>query len=88
MAKWAYKPIGLLMGVLGSLVAGKVFDTVWKAVAAEEEAPQATERHRGWSEVLLAAAVNGAIFGLVKAAFDRLGARSFSGLTGTWPDDE
>ena len=38
-------------------------------------------------EVVLAAAIQGAIFAATKAAIDRAGARGFTKLTGTWPGD-
>jgi hypothetical protein len=38
-------------------------------------------------EVVLAAAIQGAIFAATKAAIDRAGAQSFTRLTGTWPGD-
>ena len=38
-------------------------------------------------EVLIAAAVQGAIFALVKAVIDRGGARAFERWTGEWPGD-
>jgi hypothetical protein len=36
---------------------------------------------------LAAAALQGALFGLVKAAIDRSGARTFEKITGSWPGD-
>jgi hypothetical protein len=38
-------------------------------------------------EVVLAAALQGAIFAATKAAIDRAGARGFTKLTGSWPGD-
>jgi Protein of unknown function (DUF4235) len=38
-------------------------------------------------EVVLAAAIQGAIFAATKAAIDRAGARGFTRLTGNWPGD-
>ena len=86
--KLLYRPLGMLLGALGGLVATAIFGQVWKVVAGEEEAPSATMRNRRWREVLLAAALQGAIFGLVKAAIDRGGAKGFQKLTGKWPGDE
>jgi hypothetical protein len=83
--KFAYKPLSLVFGVLGGVVAGAVFKQVWKVVAGEDDAPQATDEDRSWSEVLAAAAVQGAVFALVKAAVDRAGARGVQKLTGKWP---
>jgi hypothetical protein len=40
-----------------------------------------------WGEGLPAAAVQGAIFAVVKASLDRGGARGFEKLTGVWPGD-
>jgi hypothetical protein len=37
--------------------------------------------------VLIAAAIQGAIFAVVKAAIDRGGARAFQRWTGEWPGD-
>jgi hypothetical protein len=83
-----YKPLGLAVSVAGGLLAGVVFKQVWKLVAGEDEAPEATDRERGWREVVLAAALQGATFGAVKALVDRGGATGWRRLTGTWPGEE
>ena len=85
MAKVIYKPFGLIVGVLGGMLAGAIFKRVWRTVAREEVAPEATDATKGWSEVVAAAAVEGAVFGGVKAAIDRAGATGFAHLTGAWP---
>lgn len=86
--KLLYRPLGMLLGALGGFVATAIFGQVWKVVAGDQEAPSATMRNRTWREVLLAAALQGAIFGLVKAAIDRGGAKGYQRLTGKWPGDE
>lgn len=86
--KLLYKPIGMLVSVFGGVLASAVFKRVWKVTAGEEEAPKATDARRGWREVLLAAALQGAIFALVKAAVDRGAAEATRKVTGTWPGDE
>ncbi|TWP51668.1 DUF4235 domain-containing protein [Lentzea tibetensis] len=88
MTKLLYRPLGLLFGVLGGLAASAVFGQVWKFISGEKEAPSATMRNGTWTEVLLAATLQGAIFGLVKAVIDRGGATGFDKLTGEWPGDE
>lgn len=88
MIRTFYKPLGLLFSVLGGVLAGAVFKRVWRLIAHEEDPPQATERHRGWREVLVAATIQGAVFGLVKAAVDRGGAAGVARATGTWPGEE
>ena len=82
-----YKPFGILFGVLGGLIGGAIFKQVWKLVSGEEDAPAAKESEYSWAEVLPAAALQGAIFALVKAAVDRGGAQGFQKLTGVWPGD-
>ncbi|MET9615792.1 DUF4235 domain-containing protein [Kitasatospora indigofera] len=86
MVRILYKPLGLLFGALGGIVAGAVFRRVWALLGHEDDAPQATDQDRTWKEVLTAAALQGAVFALVKAAIDRGGAVGTRRLTGTWPD--
>jgi hypothetical protein len=88
MIKLLYKPLGLVVSVLSGILAGAIFKRVWKAAAGEEEAPTATDVRRGWGEVLAAAALQGAIFALVKAAVDRATAEGTRKLTGVWPGDD
>jgi Protein of unknown function (DUF4235) len=87
VARLLYKPLGLVVSVLGGIVAGAIFKRVWRAAAHEDEAPEATDERRGWGEVVAAAAAQGAVFGAVKAAIDRAGATGFARLTGAWPGD-
>jgi Protein of unknown function (DUF4235) len=87
MAKLAYRPFGLVLGILASMVAGAVFKQLWTRAAGKEDAPKARQSTHGWKELLAAAMLQGAIFGLVKAAADRGGARAFEKVTGTWPGD-
>jgi hypothetical protein len=85
MAKLLYKPFGLIFSVLGGIAAGAIFKRVWSAAANEDEAPEATDETKGWREVVIAAAAQGAVFGGVKALIDRAGATGFAQLTGAWP---
>ncbi|MBV8479446.1 MAG: DUF4235 domain-containing protein [Actinobacteria bacterium] len=85
MARLVYRPFGLIVGVVGGVVAGAAFKWIWRALAHEDEAPKATDRDKRWPEIVAAAAVEGAVFGAVKAAIDRAGATGFSHLTGVWP---
>ena len=87
MTKTLYKPLSLVVSVVGGILAGAAFKQVWKLVSGEEEPPKARKSQYSWREVLPAAAAQGAVFGLVKAAVDRGGARGFQKLTGIWPGD-
>ncbi len=84
-AKLAYRPFGLIAGIVSGMIAGAVFKQVWRRVADEDEAPDALQSEYGLGQVVLAAAIQGAIFAAVKALVDRGGAEGFQRLTGDWP---
>ncbi|MGN9846343.1 DUF4235 domain-containing protein [Nonomuraea sp. H19] len=82
-----YKSLTLLFGVLGGLIASALFKQLWKVIADEDDAPDADDEDYTWREVLVAAMLQGAIFGLVKAAVQRAGASGVRKATGRWPGD-
>jgi hypothetical protein len=86
MGKQLYRVIGAGVSVLGGMAASAIFHRIWR-VAADEEVPSATDARRSWPEVLIAAAIDGAIFAIVKAVLDRGIATAARELTGTWPGD-
>jgi len=86
-AQLAYRPFGLVAGIVAGVIAGSVFKQIWRRVADEEEAPTALQSDYGLGQVVLAAAIQGAIFAAVKALVDRGGAKGFQRLTGDWPGD-
>ena len=83
--RFVYKPLGITLGVLGGQVAGRLFKSLWRIAGNDREAPKSTDRDRSWQEVVVAAGLQGAVFGAVKAAIDRAGARQFERATGVWP---
>jgi hypothetical protein len=86
--KFIYRPFGLIAGLIAGRVAMKLFRRLWRTVADEEEAPKAKDRDRTWREVVLAATVQGAVFGGTKAIIDRAGATGYERMTGVWPGRE
>jgi len=83
--KVAYKPVGLVLSAGAGLIAGAIVKQLWKRFAGDTDTPSAIDEDRGWGEVLAAAALQGAIFALVKAAVDRAGATGVKKITGEWP---
>ena len=82
--KLLYKPLGIVLGILAGFLGRKAFDQAW-ALIDDEEPPKATTEEAGWAKVLTAAALQAAIFAVVRAAVDRAGATWFRDFTGAWP---
>ncbi|MFH9609537.1 DUF4235 domain-containing protein [Streptomyces sp. NPDC017448] len=83
--KIAYKPVGFALGALSGMIASAVFQQTWKLIEGEGDAPDALDEDRSWRQILLAAAVQGAIFSVVKATVERSGAKATRRVTGAWP---
>ena len=87
LAKAAYRPVGLVAGLASASIAGAIFKQIWKRVSGSPDAPDALQTEYKLREVLLAAAIQGAIFAAVKVLVDRGGAVAFERITGEWPGD-
>jgi len=85
--KFLFLPFSILTGLLAGLIGRKLFDQVW-GIFDEEEPPDSKHLEISWGKLLLAAAVQGAIFRAVKEATDHGSRRAFMNLTGAWPGDE
>ena len=88
MNKMLYKAVGVLAGVLGGMLASAVVRKVWELTPGHDEAPEAIDTRRSWSEILTAAALQGAIFAVIRAAVERATAASAEKLTGEQPGAE
>jgi hypothetical protein len=88
MNKMTFKALGIVASLLASLLAGAIFKKVWKLTPGSDDAPEATDQRRGWGEILLAAALQGVIFALIKAVFERAAAEGVREVTGDWPGEE
>jgi hypothetical protein len=64
------RPISAALGMAGGLIAGALFKRTWKLVAGQDDTPDAGDLDRGWGEILIAATIQGAIAGAVKAALN------------------
>ena len=88
-AKILYRPWGLAASLLGGLIAGEIFQQVWKQLDPDssEDPPKPLESEYRLRKILIAAAIQGAIFTVVRALINRGGARVFERWTGEWPGD-
>ena len=87
MKRLLYRVLSLGLSVITGVVAGAVFKQMWKLVAGEEEAPQAADPQRTWKEILLATALQGALFAAVKAAVERGAVQGGRKMTRSAPDE-
>jgi hypothetical protein len=84
-----YRPVGLASSLVAGLIAGRIFDQVWKKArpGTVGDPPGPLETEYPLKEILAAAAVQGAIFAVVRTIVNRQGARVFERWTGEWPGD-
>ena len=87
MAKILFIPISITGSLIAGLVGKKIFDFVW-ARFDDEEPPEAEHRDVSWAKLIVANAIQGAIFRSVRAATDRSTRLSFYRATGAWPGEE
>ena len=85
--KAAYKPIGLILGILSGLVAKRIFDFVWTKID-DEDPPKGTTQYAPWAKVFAAAALQGVIFKSTRVVVDRYAAAGWNYLTGAWPGEK
>ncbi len=86
MKSLLYRLMSLGLSLVSGVLAGAMFKQLWKLIAREEEAPEATDPQRSWKEVLPAAALQGAVFATVKAAVERGAMQGGRKLTGSSPN--
>jgi hypothetical protein len=87
MSKLAFIPFSVAGGLLAGLIARKLFEASWTAVA-DEEPPDAEHREVRWPKLVAALALEGAIFAAVRGASDHLARTAFHRATGVWPGEE
>jgi hypothetical protein len=87
MAKVLFIPVSIGGGLLAGFFAKKIFDQVWGLIDAEEP-PDSKHRDIAWGKLLVAAAIQGAIFRAMKEATDHYSRRAFARTSGTWPGEE
>ena len=85
--RFLFIPFSIAGSLVAGLVGSKIFTYVWGRVA-NEEAPDSGHRDVSWSKVLIASAIQGAIFRATRTAFDRGQRTAFYRLLGSWPGEK
>lgn len=88
-ARMLYKPWGIVGSLLSAMIARQVFQVLWTKVVPvdSDDPPKPLESEYSLREVVVTALIQGAIFAVVKALFQRGSARAFQRWTGEWPGD-
>lgn len=73
-------------GFLAGFVGKKAFEQLW-GVVDDEEPPDSKHRETSWPKLMLALALEGAIFRAVRGAADHASRRGFYRATGAWPGE-
>jgi hypothetical protein len=87
MSRVAFTPVSVLSGLLGGLIAAKLFELIWSQFAGEE-APEPGHREVSWPQLLVALTVEGAIFRVIRGIIDRGARVAFVRATGSWPGEK
>jgi hypothetical protein len=85
--KIIYKPFAIVVGILAGVLSKKALARLWGAFT-DEDPSDPDDRDASWSEVLVAAAIGGAVLKVVQALVRRGGALAFERATGFWPGNE
>ena len=87
VTKALYLPLSVASSVAGGLIAGRVFTEVWQRISpSDQEPPDPKDLDRPGREALTVAALQGLVFGLVRAAVDRASAHGYRAVTHDRPD--
>jgi hypothetical protein len=87
VGKVLFIPFSLAAGVIAGFASKKLFDVLW-GVVDDEEPPEPEHRDVSWAKLAIAAALQGAIFRMVRALTDRGSRLAFYRFTGEWPGEE
>lgn len=86
MLKIFFIPISIVAGLIGGFVGKRLFDQVWGLID-EEEPPGSEHRDVPWWKVIVALALEGAVFRVSRGVVDRGSRQAFYRATGTWPGE-
>jgi hypothetical protein len=81
-SKTLYTCLSITTSVAGGLLAGEAFNQIWKRLSGTDQPPpEPKDLNRSTRAALAAAGLQGLVFGLVRAAVDRAGARGYQAIT-------
>jgi Protein of unknown function (DUF4235) len=87
LSKILFIPVSVIGGLLAGLIGKKAFDVTWGLID-EEEPPEPEHRDISWPRMIVALALQGAIFRAVRGLADHGARTAFYRSTGVWPGEE
>jgi hypothetical protein len=83
----AFKPVGIISGLLAGLIGKRIFDLIWGLID-KEDAPEPKYREIAFGKLVFALVLQGAIFRVLRGLADHGARHGFARLTGEWPGAE
>jgi hypothetical protein len=87
MVKVLFIPVSIIGGLIAGAISRKILDQVW-GLFDDEEPPDSKHQEIDWGKLVIAAALQGAIFRVMKEATDHYSRRAFYRTTGSWPGEK
>ena len=87
VVKTLFVPVSISGGLLAGLLGKKIFQEVWGMID-DQEPPDSEHREIDYGKLVMALALEGAIFRIVKGFADHGMRQGVVRLTGEWPGEE
>jgi hypothetical protein len=85
--KFLFIPFSIVAGLIAGQISKKIFDGLWR-LFDDQEAPEAEHREISIVKLVLALAIEGAIFRAVRGLADHNSRKAFQRVTGSWPGED
>ena len=85
--KFLFLPFSIAAGLIAGFLSKKLFEALW-GVIDEEEPPDSEHRDISLGKMIVAEALQGAIFRATRKVVDHEARKAFAGATGAWPGEE
>jgi hypothetical protein len=85
--KFLFLPFSIAAGIIAGFLSKKAFEAVWGAID-DEEPPSSDHREIDIKKMVLAEALQGAIFRATRKLVDHQARLAFERTVGTWPGEE
>jgi Protein of unknown function (DUF4235) len=85
--RYLFLPFSIAAGLVAGFLSKKIFDGIW-SLFDDEEAPEPEHKEIHLTKLIIALAIEGAVFRAVRGLVDHQARRGFHRATGSWPGDE